>query len=385
MTRFFNALCLSSSLVLVATAHAQTFDHRGITIRGDEYRLRIDGRLHLDQVWVEDDLTVFQDEFQVRRGRLTASLKIGDRIRMKVDRELASRNPGWRNLWASYDVTDDVRVTVGNYSAPLLGENLKSSNDIKLTERSLSSSLAPNFLTGGGVAWSTRHWSLSGGVFGNPLSFDVDNPRDDGRSLIGRAVFAPVKKKREVVHLAAGIERRTLDDLAISRERAIPEFGLDFTRFVDTGNLDGVEGFTTGIAEAGYARGPFMVHGQYLHRQVDAPGLADPVFSGWSIESAFVLTGERQRYSVRSGAFTGIRPDRDGFGAVELAARVGAIDLTDGLVDGGEQLNASVGLNWYVSRNVRFMINGVHADVARNRRGQEETANAVTIRAQLAF
>lgn len=380
------SLFLSAALAsFTVNASAQTFDHKGITFGGGDFRLRVDGRVHLDTVAVNDDLTLFEDQTRVRRGRLAASVRLASRWNLKVDRELSSYNEGWRNLWISYDVTDDLTLKVGNVNAPLLGENIKSSNDIKMIERSLSSSLAPNFLVGGMAHWSNDNWSLAGGYYENSLSFDAVDPRDDGRSFIGRAAFAPIRKRGENLHLAVGFDHRTLETNTVSRERALPEFGLGFTRLVDTRNLEGVESYLTMAAEAGYSRGPFLLQGQYLQRNVDAPTLDDPTYSGWSVTGAWVLTGERQRYSMRNGAFSSVRPRRDLVGAVELVGRVGSIDLSDGLVSGGEQTNMSVGLNWYLSRNLRVMVNGVHTDAKPNRNGLDETAQAAIARVQVAF
>jgi len=380
------SLALATAVTtLLSAASAQTFDHNGITIRGDDFRLRIDGRVHLDTVTVDDDLTSFTDETRVRRGRVAASLRVGDRLRFKVDRELSDYNEGWRNLWASYEIADDFTIKGGNLIAPLLGENIKSSNDIKLIERSLSSSLAPNFLLGAGFQWTGDNVSVAGGYYQNPLSFDAVDPRDDGRSTIGRVAWAPIRERGENLHFAIGIDHRRLNDGTVSRERALPEFGLSFTRLVDTRNLDGVEGYLTGAAEAAYSKGPFLVQGQYLQRQLDAPDLDDPTYKGWSVTGAWVLTGERQRYSMRNGAFGAIRPRKSIYGAVELVGRVGSIDLTDGLVTGGEQTNVAVGLNWYLSRNLRFMVNGVQAEASPNRRGDDETVRAVTARVQIAY
>lgn len=72
-------------------------------------------------------------------------------------------------------------------------------------------------------------------------------------------------------------------------------------------------------------------------------------------------------YRYRSGIFGPVPVARSvyqgGIGAWELGARFSSIDLTDGLVDGGEMDILSLGVNWYLSPifnvnlNYRFITN----------------------------
>ena len=103
-----------------------------------------------------------------------------------------------------------------------------------------------------------------------------------------------------------------------------------------------------------------------------------------SLEAAWVLTGERQRYSVSSGTFGQIRPKGE-YGAFELAARYSTIDLNDGLVTGGEEENWTAGANWYINRNMRVMLNYVNAKTQPGSNGQNEEANALIARFQIAY
>ncbi len=378
------ALTLAGAVAIAAPASAQTFDHRGFVVEGDNYNFQVGGRLHLDGVTVDDDLTLFDDEVDIRRLRIDATLTLFDDFRVKVDGDVAGISTGFRNVWAEYSGFGDLKIKGGNFIAPVLGENLKSSNDLKFLERSAPASLAPGFLLGGGVTYDGGDVIVSAGYFRNALSTDDVAPDDDGQSFAGRISWSPVRERGRTVFVAAGVERRKLDQNALSEVQAIPEFGLDFTNLIDTGNLDGVESYVNISGEAGASFGPVSLQGHFITRINDAPALGDPNFWGASAEAAWVLTGERQRYSRSSATFGEVRP-RSRFGALEVAARYSRLDLTDELVAGGVQDSITLGVNWYLTRNVKLSGNWVRAKADPNDGGFQETASAFAGRLQIAF
>jgi phosphate-selective porin OprO/OprP len=94
-------------------------------------------------------------------------------------------------------------------------------------------------------------------------------------------------------------------------------------------------------------------------------------FNGGYIEASWTLTGETHPYNAAAGAYNNPVPDHPfswkagTWGAWEIAGRYSVIDLNDrlGFVDGasgGKQTIYTAGLNWYVNRNIRFMLNYLH-------------------------
>jgi len=362
------------------------FDSDGFSIESGDMKLSVGGRLHLDTVSIESDQIQYQDDTDVRRARVDVTLDLGKDWRVKLDGDVGGLSPGIYNAWIAYDGIKDWEFKFGNFIAPFNHENMMSSNNMKFIERALPSELAPNFLLGASASYEGKNWSITGGYFTNPIEDEELTNRDDGKSIVVRGVFAPIEKRREVLHFAAAVERRELDSGAPSRVRAGSEFALTRQSLIDTASLAGVEAYTNINIEAAYMNGPFLVEAQQISRSNDAPTLGDPEFKGMSVQAAWVLTGERQRYSLGGGTFGEIRPDKDNaFGAWEVAARYSTLDLTDGGVLGGEEENWTVGVNWYVNRNVRVSANYVDAKATPNRLGAEDNPSALMGRLQIAF
>src|SRR5439155_20677235 len=94
-------------------------------------------------------------------------------------------------------------------------------------------------------------------------------------------------------------------------------------------------------------------------------------FNGGYVQAAYFLTGENRLYDKRFGrlgtlydrpntSFWAVR-DEDGCwnlgrGAWEVAVRYSYLNLNDGPIDGGLMQGWTVGLNWYLSTNVKVQL-----------------------------
>ncbi|MBE2215144.1 MAG: porin [Opitutaceae bacterium] len=124
-----------------------------------------------------------------------------------------------------------------------------------------------------------------------------------------------------------------------------------------------------------YTGTPFSVVGEYTWESqdisVNPAGLTRSFDNeAWRLSAAWVLTGEE---SGKSGVTpkSNFNYANGAWGAFELVARLSALDLDEDLfvpvTDGGAGLNRNnnvesafavgLGLNWYLNRNVRFLIN----------------------------
>ena len=182
-----------------------------------------------------------------------------------------------------------------------------------------------------------------------------------------------------------------------------PELRIDPTTLISTGPIAGVSGAQVYSAEAAGTIGSLYLQGEYFWYNVDRGfiGLPSVNFQGGYAQAGYVLTGESRKYNPSTASYGGVVPtnpfswNEGGWGAWEIAGRVSTMDLNDQLgaatgVAGGRQTIYTAALNWYVNRNIRFMFNYLHGDVARqisatNAGNAGSTFDAFAMRTQVAF
>jgi len=346
--------------------------NRLLEIRHDEpdVRLRFGGRLHVDGAAFIDDVTPMSNGWLLRRGRPEFRARLFEIVKLKVDYEFASNRSGWRNLWARVTPTDFVSVQGGNFVAPFGLEDDASSNHSLFMERSIASALSPSFQTGGAVGVrryfgrsKRRHrYTLSTMVGTAPLaSLENDRHKSEHVGVTARATWAPIAKKRRVLHFGGSLEYRSLADASTWRVRTRPESSIA-AALLNTGRLTDVASTFSGALEAAWLHGPFDVQGEFMSTRLQRRGgAANARMWGAYGQIGWLVTGEHRRYSRSTARIRGPIPDR-AFGAVEIGVRVSHLDLVDQDISGGRATDVTFGLNWYLRQNLRVMFNYIFVD-----------------------
>lgn len=130
-------------------------------------------------------------------------------------------------------------------------------------------------------------------------------------------------------------------------------------KLFDTGAINGSGAIVLGN-EMAAAHGPWSVQGELLVARVQG---ANTDFGGAYVLGTWSFTGEPRPYDRTKGYFATLIPQRPvafgthNIGAWEAALRLSYLDLVDGVVRGGRGVELMPGLNWYLTQNLRLVLN----------------------------
>jgi len=282
-------------------------------------------------------------------------------------------------------------LSIGKQKEPISGERVQSMIYNHMHERTaVADALMPSRNVGivwngaGSLPYST--WAV--GVFND--WFDADQDFDESATqYIGRATWAPLRTDDESSVLHLGIGYRYSDAKEGFRFRTEPEFN-QAPLYVDTGfdvptGVLSADNLQTWNAELSWRRGPLWLASEYTNTAVDNPDLANPSFDGYWIGASWVLTGEMRPYNKKSGTFGSVPIARTvyqgGKGAWEVSGRWSTIDLSDGLVEGGEMDIASLGVSWWLTPIFSVGLN--YRYIWNTRLGVEGTSSGLNTRVLL--
>ncbi|MBI2424094.1 MAG: porin [Candidatus Hydrogenedentes bacterium] len=371
------------------------------------FKLKIGGRIQHDWAWFDTDDSLefrvdFQDGTEFRRSRLFVSGDIYENIFFKAEYDFATGAPEFKDVYVGMSEIPYIgNVQIGQFKEPFGMDQLRSDNYLTFMERPMSiEAFTPDRQTGAMLFNTALDERMTWGV---GIFRDVDNfgagSDDGGYNVTGRVTGLPYYKEegRKLLHLGAAYSHRNPDGDV--RYRTRPEAHLSPIRLVDTLLIDADDVDEFGL-ESAFVYGPFSMQGEYLFVDVDRDGGAGSVdFDGWYLQASYFLTGEHMAYKTDAANFDKIKPKNNfniknrTWGAWEVALRYSTIDLDDGPlfpwfgfpgVSGGEEDNWTLGLNWYLNPNTKFMFNYVRANSEHVLWGDEDV-NVLQTRFQVFF
>jgi phosphate-selective porin OprO/OprP len=307
-----------------------------------------------------------------------------------------SRDIAFQDVYISHAFGPGGEVFIGQMK-PFRGmEELTSSNDITMMERPFAS--AAGIFNGG----SSREFQqgifykmdvsdfLLGAAF-----FDLrrDNTRPtEGLGYNARAVYAPLRADGGTLHVAVsysdenpqknGNDSTSIDNIGSSfiyagRRGPNQSFGA---------TTGGEHAKTIGGELAG-SFGPATLQAEFMDQKLGQAAGSDLDVQAWYVQASVFVTGESRPYKKGEGTFGQPKPKAD-FGAIELAARYDYAENKDiGCGAAGatqcEATSITLGANYYLNPNVRFMLNYIMGELDSGT--AKDKPNAITARAQFSF
>lgn len=419
---------LAAFVGATGVAHADPAETKGgIKIKTEDGRFEatVGGRIQFDYYMFSDDdgavigTTPFGSGLAAndnrggaafRRAYLTLTGKAyGWDYKFENDFARAGSSDGrtFREMWIGTQVGPG-KLIIGQHKALRSMDEMTSSNEISFMERPVNSASGiyanRQFLTGlfyKGVAADQFGYGVYAATLGDATQ------TTEGHSLGGRAYWFPFADDGKALHV--GVSYSTDREDAGSAANAAT-FAYGGRRGISAT----FAGAGTGLAstfgtqdtyqvELAGSLGSFWGQAEYAKASYGdafgtAPATKDADVTAYYAQAGYFVTGEKKVYKKDRGAFGSPKPNNS-YGALELVARYEVIENNEtttaaangcsitGVAAGSYQKcdvsQITLGANWYVNPNVRFMLNYylATADVGA---GKDEP-EAISVRAQFGF
>lgn len=302
------------------------------------------------------------------------------------------------NGFKPFESTKPLAVTVGHFKIPFSLEQLMADKDLSLMERSLPNGFLKSRAPGVMISTSGEHWSAAAMGFGEQLysnTYSSTAPQaDEGGGASARITWAPIVTENSSLHFGLSEQYQKPTQKAGGETISFstrPESHMTSLTLISTGNISGdVSNAKLLGAEIAATLGSITLQSEYIRAQVARDTGADPTFSGWYAQGAWMITGENRPYDIGGGIFKAISPSHPigttgGSGAWELIARYSTMDLSDENITGGRERDTTLGLGWYANNFVRVSGNWVRAYAIDGGKYDGQTLNALQMRFQFAY
>lgn len=313
------------------------------------------GRVQADATYFNNDKYPYADGSEIRRARVYWRGNVSADWEYRAQWDFAGDEPALKDGYVRYTGLNNTQITLGHFK-PFSGlEFLTSSNNATFNERAMVNGFQGDRRLGLGVEHWNERFTLQAATFTHEANNAIR-----GNGTNARFVYRPDLGDGQLLHLGLALGRETDDNDSV-RFRARPDSHQDSHRIINTGTINNVDSLNRLALEAAYVNGPFSAQAEFIQQDVNRNIGADYSFAGYYAYASYFLTNDSRPYSNSSAAFGTVSPNAES-GAWEIAARISNLDLTDGAVLGGEADVFTLGVNYYMTRDLRFTANYMFAD-----------------------
>jgi phosphate-selective porin OprO/OprP len=382
---------------------------KGFSLKKGDYEIKfsalaqVDGRFFLDDGPTSDQPAAprFNDGFRLRRVRPTIQGTLGKLVGFRFTPEFAGDGGGLGGTGANgsaasiVDAYLDLKfdpaasLRVGKQKGPIGLERLQSGGAIDFVERGYPTELVPNRDLGvtlfGELLSSTVNYSV--GLFnGTRDGRDVDGADADNRHEVeGRVFLEPFKNAPGALQgLGVGIGGSKGTKLSAAGAGNLPQLRSPgqntFFSYAATAAADGTQ--TRWSPQAYWYYNNVGLLAEYVSSKQEVKNSVaagtPPVTTvthgkftndAWEVTATYVLTGEDTSYKGVVKPKNSYTIGGAGWGAFELAARYGELDVDNDLFSEGfasasasasKATSYGVGVNWYLSANAKVVLDYDH-------------------------
>ena len=343
--------------------------HFGAAVLPADYTMFSQDQTSRDQVGVQ------HDKYEIRSMRANAYgyFELWRRWTYLVSYEYKGldHTPGTA-IWQASDVKvattfDGVgTLTLGKFKEPFVYEMVGDSANLPQSERLLSpffKSRNVGVMLGNTMFDQRGTWAI--GAYDNWLTTSTTF-HDAGKDVAARVTLLPVWEDdgARYVHLGASLRYVGADSGSL-RFKGNPASNVT-SAYVDTGQMPGDHAWNSGL-EAVWNEGPYSLLAEYATSSVSSSAKGNPNFKGYYLVASWVITGEHRPYDRKAAYARRVQP-QGRWGAWEVMARYGRVDLDDSGVAGGNMHGWWSALNWWATRRWKFSVQ--YGDVTLDRFGE---------------
>ncbi|PWT92950.1 MAG: porin [Acidobacteria bacterium] len=366
-----------------------------LTSPDGDFLLRIRGYVQADGRFFFGDETPSISTFALRRVRPVFEGTVYKYFDFKVMPDFGEGKVVLQDAYLDARFRPFLKVRFGKGKVPFGLERLQSATDLTLIERSLATNLVPNRDLGiylfGDVA--NQKVSYAAGVFnGIPDGANFDTDQGKGKEFAGRIFVLPVNG------LGLGIAVTDGNSVGNLLTTDLPSY--------KTAGQQTFFKYSTGVFSDGqrlrytpqayYYWKSFGFLTEYVNSQQEVrKDTTTGTFKAkikndaYNATVMYVVTGENATYKDVTPK-NNFDMDSGHFGAIEVAGRYSVLDIdndafpifADPLASATKAKNWAVGANWYLNRNVKWMVSYDNIDFDG---GSLPTEKIVQVRFQIAW
>ena len=329
----------------------------------------------------DKNLVSIGNGMNIRRSRFAIKAQLDKNWYGEFDTDWTSGTPEIKDAILEYTGIPNLSIKMGNFKENFSIQRNTTSRYLQFMERPMVTALAPSRHLGVAATWSCPLVWVSGGVFGPQLKSseemtamedgNKDYGLNEGLSYTGKVAIRPINNQTSSLHIGAAVSYRepkltSTDGYNATRYSSRNSTSINRKKFLDTDAIKGLDHELAYTVElAGHWKqlryeGAYIARTAYLDPEktvIPKEDLGPQTADGWYVQAGWLLFGGQQNYDAKGGKYTRINPGRS-WGDVELCARYEVADFNcSKYYAGGSAQAFTLGLNFYPTKNVKFVIN----------------------------
>jgi phosphate-selective porin OprO/OprP len=367
-----------------------TLGANGLVVRSADsnFVFNVHGYVQTDARFYFDDPNTANDTFLIRRARPIFEGTLWDKFdyRVMIDvgtaitssagtTNVSGNNAFLQDGYVNARLWPQFQIQAGKYKEPVGLERLQSGANLLFVERGFPTQLVPNRDVG---------FEIHNDLFNAPLTYAIGifngvtdggsgdfDSTDEGKDVAGRVFAQPFLNtdKTALRGLGFGVAGTVGQRQGTPRVYTTPGQQTFFSYASSAANTVSDDGRQYRISPQGfYYWGPFGLLAEYVISSQELKRVAGAVTErsrlrnrAWQVEASYFLTGEQSAYNTAVSPIHPFGLDGGGWGAFQVAARVGQLSIDPATFPRFAAANSAreatswgVGLNWYLNRNIKL-------------------------------